>query len=254
MIVYQKWLESVGDLASSTSRSFFSTMRRGGRDSRGRRQRYRMAHEDRRFPENTVRYPGIGVIHQRFGQTSEEQLFSNSLPNPALEEFLDILGRRVRLKDHEGYRGGLDTIHGHTGAESVHTTFRDREIMFHVSSLLPFTENDPQQVQRKRHIGNDIVSVVFQDANTPFTPNMIVSHFLHSFVVVQVVEPNSSNTRYKVSVTSRSDVPFFGPPLPSPAVFRKGPEFQEFLLTKIINAETAAYKAERFAKLEASNE
>ena len=44
--------------------------------------------------------------------------------------------------------------------------------------------------------GNDIVAVVFQEDATPFTPNMIASHFLHAFIVVQVIEPNSQNTRY----------------------------------------------------------
>lgn len=58
--------------------------------------------------------------------------------------------------------------------------------------------------------------------------------------------------RYKISVTARDDVPFFGPTLPSPAIFRKGPELQEFLLTKLINAENACYKAHKFAKLEVS--
>ena len=51
------------------------------------------------------------------------------------------------------YRGGLDTQYGQTGVESVYDTFRDREIMFHVAPLLPYTDNDPQQLQRKRHIG-----------------------------------------------------------------------------------------------------
>ncbi|CAG0895690.1 unnamed protein product [Cyprideis torosa] len=102
--------------------------------------------------KNRVILTFVGVIYQRFGQTTEEELFTNSLPSPAFEEFLELLGRRVQLKDHEGYRGGLDTVHGHTGEESVHTTFKDREIMFHVSPLLPYTENDPQQLQRKRHI------------------------------------------------------------------------------------------------------
>lgn len=36
--------------------------------------------------------------------------------------------------------------HGQTGVESVYTVFRDREIMFHVSTKLPFTEGDAQQV------------------------------------------------------------------------------------------------------------
>lgn len=51
-------------------------------------------------------------------------------------------------------------------------------------------------------------------------------------------------------MAARDDVPFFGPTLPSPAVFAKGPEFKEFLLTKLINAENACYKAEKFATLE----
>lgn len=89
----------------------------------------------------------------------------------------------------------------------------------------------------------------------------------------------------QVSVTARDDVPFFGPALPDPAIFKKvssqtqnsltqfiftsihrklavspivplcicfpqGLEFHEFLFTKLINAEYACYKAEKFAKLE----
>jgi len=53
------------------------------------------------------------------------------------------------------YRGGLDTQFGQTGDEAVYQVFKDREIIFHVSSLLPYTDNDPQQLQRKRHIGKN---------------------------------------------------------------------------------------------------
>jgi hypothetical protein len=55
--------------------------------------------------------------------------------------------------DSDRYRGGLDTQFGQTGDEAVYQVFKDREIIFHVSSLLPYTEHDPQQLQRKRHIG-----------------------------------------------------------------------------------------------------
>ncbi|XP_053942064.1 rap1 GTPase-activating protein 1 isoform X1 [Cuculus canorus] len=192
----------------------------------------------------------FGVIYQKLGQTSEEELFGTTEESPAFTEFLDVLGQRVQLRDFKGFRGGLDVTHGQTGSESVYCNFRDKEIMFHVSTKLPYTEGDAQQLQRKRHIGNDIVAIVFQDENTPFVPDMIASNFLHAFVVVQLEQGGSQGTLYKVSVTARDDVPFFGPPLPDPAVFRKGPEFQEFLLTKLINAEYACYKAEKFAKLE----
>ncbi|XP_041835462.1 rap1 GTPase-activating protein 1 isoform X5 [Melanotaenia boesemani] len=192
----------------------------------------------------------FGVIYQKFGQTSEEELFGNMEESPAFVEFLEFLGKKIELHDFKGFRGGLDVTHGQTGTESVYTSFHNKEIMFHVSTKLPYTEGDSQQLQRKRHIGNDIVAIVFQEENTPFVPDMIQSNFLHAYVVVQVENTCSGNVTYKVSVTARDDVPFFGPALPDPAIFKKGPEFHEFLFTKLINAEYACYKAEKFAKLE----
>uniref|UniRef100_A0A3P9KS34 RAP1 GTPase activating protein n=1 Tax=Oryzias latipes TaxID=8090 RepID=A0A3P9KS34_ORYLA len=192
----------------------------------------------------------FGVIYQKFGQTSEEELFGNMEESPAFVEFLEFLGKKIELHDFKGFRGGLDVAHGQTGTESVYTNFHNKEIMFHVSTKLPYTEGDSQQLQRKRHIGNDIVAIVFQEENTPFVPDMIQSNFLHAYVVVQVENACSDNVTYKVSVTARDDVPFFGPALPDPAIFKKGPEFREFLFTKLINAEYACYKAEKFAKLE----
>uniref|UniRef100_A0A3P8N9H3 Rap-GAP domain-containing protein n=1 Tax=Astatotilapia calliptera TaxID=8154 RepID=A0A3P8N9H3_ASTCA len=192
----------------------------------------------------------FGVIYQKFGQTSEEELFGNMEESPAFVEFLEFLGHKIELHDFKGFRGGLDVTHGQTGTESVYTNFHNKEIMFHVSTKLPYTEGDSQQLQRKRHIGNDIVAIVFQEENTPFVPDMIQSNFLHAYVVVQVENACTDNVTYKVSVTARDDVPFFGPALPDPAIFKKGPEFYEFLFTKLINAEYACYKAEKFAMLE----
>ncbi|KAF4518333.1 hypothetical protein B566_EDAN007060 [Ephemera danica] len=193
----------------------------------------------------------FGVLQQRRGQTTEEQIFSNRHPSPALLDFLSHLGDTVKLAHHKGYRGGLDTQFGQTGEESVYTVFRGRELMFHVAPMLPYTENDPQQLQRKRHIGNDIVTIVFQEENTPFAPDMIASHFLHVFLVVQPVHLSEPpHVRYRVSVAAREGVPRFGPPLPTTAELSPGPELREWLLTKLINAETAACKAQKFASLE----
>ncbi|XP_014803007.1 PREDICTED: rap1 GTPase-activating protein 1-like isoform X6 [Calidris pugnax] len=192
----------------------------------------------------------FGVIYQKPGQTTEEEVFSNTEESLGFLEFLDFLGDKIQLRDFRGFRGGLDVTRGQTGTESVYTNFRGKEIMFHVSTKLPFTEGDSQQLQRKRHIGNDIVAIIFQDESTPFVPDMIASNFLHAYVVVQLTPGTTGDTFYKVSVTARDDVPFFGPPLPNPAIFRKSAEFREFLLAKLINAEYSCYRAEKFAKLE----
>uniref|UniRef100_UPI00358DF4FD rap1 GTPase-activating protein 1 isoform X3 n=1 Tax=Myxine glutinosa TaxID=7769 RepID=UPI00358DF4FD len=202
---------------------------------------------DEHVLSNTFKF---GVIYQQFGQTTEEEVFSNNKESPAFMEFLELLGNNIELHDFKGFRGGLDVIHGQTGTESVYTLFHNHEIMFHVSTKLPFTEGDAQQLQRKRHIGNDIVAIVFQEQSTPFVPDMIASNFLHAYIVVQPEGSSTEDAYYKVAVTARYDVPEFGPALPRPAVFKKGPELREFLLTKLINAEHACYKAEKFAKLE----
>lgn len=54
------------------------------------------------------------------------------------------------------------------------------------------------QLQRKRHIGNDIVAIIFQEENTPFVPDMIASNFLHAYIVVQVENPEADSTSYRV--------------------------------------------------------
>lgn len=124
-----------------------------------------------------------------------------------------------------------------TGTQSLYTTFKDYELMFHVSTLLPYTPNNKQQVRmesstrrpsaekdarldvhikslqcptdrsalffnhqllRKRHIGNDIVTIVFQEPGAhPFTPKVIRSHFQHVFIIVRVHNPCSDSTCYR---------------------------------------------------------
>lgn len=44
------------------------------------------------------------------------------------------------------FRGGLDVTHGQTGTESVYCNYRNKEVMFHVSTKLPYTDGDTQQV------------------------------------------------------------------------------------------------------------
>nr|CAH7753983.1 unnamed protein product [Callosobruchus chinensis] len=120
----------------------------------------------------------VGVIYVKEGQYTEEEILDNNDNSFLFEEFLQIMGEKVRLKGFDKYKGGLDTVHDLTGLYSVYTNWRNIEIMFHVSTLLPYEKHDPQKLQRKRHIGNDIVCVVFLEAdNTSFSPACIKSHF-----------------------------------------------------------------------------
>uniref|UniRef100_A0A8D3CI88 Signal-induced proliferation-associated 1 like 1 n=1 Tax=Scophthalmus maximus TaxID=52904 RepID=A0A8D3CI88_SCOMX len=189
----------------------------------------------------------VGVMYCMAGQSSEEEMYNNDSAGPALEEFLHLLGERVRLKGFTKYRAQLDTKTDSTGTHSLYTTYKDYEIMFHVSTMLPYTPNNKQQLLRKRHIGNDIVTIVFQEPGAlPFTPKNIRSHFQHVFVIVRAHNPCSDNSSYSVAVTRSKDVPSFGPSIPEGVTFPKSSVFRDFLLAKVVNAENAAHKSHKF--------
>ncbi|XP_030601482.1 signal-induced proliferation-associated 1-like protein 2 isoform X1 [Archocentrus centrarchus] len=192
----------------------------------------------------------VGIMYCRKGQSSEEDMYNNESSGPAFEEFLDLLGERVRLKGWEKYRAQLDNKTDSTGTHSLYTRYQDYEIMFHVSTMLPYTANNTQQLLRKRHIGNDIVTIVFQEPGAlPFTPKSIRSHFQHVFIIVQVHEPGTENTYYRVAVTRSKDIPLFGPLFPKGARFPRSAAFRDFLLAKAVNAENAAEKSEKFRSM-----
>jgi len=88
----------------------------------------------------------VGMIYVQEGQYSEEEILDNNDNSPLFEEFLQILGDKIRLKGFDKYKGGLDTVHDLTGLYSVYTNWRGIEIMFHVSTLLPYEKHDPQKV------------------------------------------------------------------------------------------------------------
>lgn len=69
----------------------------------------------------------------------------------------------------------------------------------------------------------------------PFSKRSAVSHTPHD-----LISPFTS--AYRKTLFSPGSVSVFA--------FAQGPEFHEFLFTKLINAEYACYKAEKFAKLE----
>ncbi|KAF3818213.1 hypothetical protein GH733_012521 [Mirounga leonina] len=173
----------------------------------------------------------VGILYCKAGQSSEEEMYNNEEAGPAFEEFLALIGEKVCLKGFTKYAAQLD----------------DYEIMFHVSTLLPYTPNNRQQLLRKRHIGNDIVTIIFQEPGAlPFTPKNIRSHFQHVFIIVRAHNPCTDNVCYSMAVTRSKDAPPFGPPIPSGTTFRKSDVFRDFLLAKVINAENAAHKSDKF--------
>lgn len=140
----------------------------------------------------------------------------------------------------------MDVKSDQTGIESIYEQFNNHEIMFHVSTLLPHSKSERQQLERKRHIGNDIVAIVFQENETVFNPECITSQFLHVYLVITPLD--SQGNRFKVTVIHRDSVPSFGPTINYPNLFHCDNIFKQWILTKLINAEIASCRANTFQK------
>ena len=105
------------------------------------------------------------------------------------------------------------------------------------------------QLLRKRHIGNDIVTIVFQDEDArPFNPATFRSQYQHLFIVVRVENAGTDSAIYRcvqhqhkgtftlasVATTRKEDVPYFGPPLQNcfDSKAAESGELRKFLLVK----------------------
>ena len=85
-----------------------------------------------------------------------------------------------------------------TGKESIYTVYAGHEVMYHVSTLLPHSKDNPQQLERKRHIGNDIVNIIYTDDPIlleTFNPNCIKSQFTRKYRIIGV-RSNSSKISF----------------------------------------------------------
>ena len=55
------------------------------------------------------------MIFVKEEQFTEEQILDNNENSLLFDEFLTLLGDRVRLRGFDKYKGGLDTVHDLTG-------------------------------------------------------------------------------------------------------------------------------------------
>lgn len=114
----------------------------------------------------------------------------------------------VEVKDFQGYLGGLSSS-GKECARSVYKKQDEHEIMYHVGTLLRHCKDDDQQVQKKKHIGNDNVVIVFQESSAcVLKSDFLKSNMVYAVIVVQnqSSEVNEQQVNYKMSVCAKSFV------------------------------------------------
>ncbi len=108
------------------------------------------------------------------------------------------------------------------------------------------------QIDSKRHIGNDLVVIVFWEGAGAFDASQLVTQMSHVFLVVQRVPSLSASVsavpRYHVGVICKGGVAPFEPFLPVGGLFDGDTAFRDWLCMKIINGERAVFQTPMFRK------
>lgn len=193
------------------------------------------------------RAPNIafGITFARSSHTTALEMFSEPTGSAAFETFLELLGQKVTLKGWTKFPGGLDVKNDSKGTQSYFTEFEDFSIMYHISTYLPYHELDPLKIVRARQVQNDIVMIIFVDGDPEtycYDPLLQPTNVTQVFCIVSPITIDGE-LHYRVGLVCKKSVTAFGPMLATPAVFRHGPHFRRFLLTKLINAQISARKS-----------
>ncbi|KAK4505756.1 hypothetical protein PRZ48_003721 [Zasmidium cellare] len=134
-----------------------------------------------------------GIIYVGEEQTSEDEILLNQSGSPDYREFLDDMGSVRRLKGATFNTQGLDRADDNDGAYTVVWNNEVTELVYHVTTLMASDPHDDKLtvVNKKRHIGNDYVNIVFNNSGRPFRFDTFPSAFNRVYVVISPSERTS---------------------------------------------------------------
>lgn len=161
----------------------------------------------------------VGIMYVAPGQTKEEDILRNVHGSPAYTRFLEGIGRLINLRGQvDVYAGGLDPDED---GEYAYAWWDDiGQILYHTATMMPTKPEDPACNNKKRHIGNDYVRIVWNDSSLPYRFDTLKTAF--QFVNI-VIEPHSvgaiaafsnnihENEYFKVTIQSAPGMTEFAP-------------------------------------------
>ncbi|KAJ6150232.1 hypothetical protein N7471_001431 [Penicillium samsonianum] len=165
----------------------------------------------------------IGIVYIDNGQTKEADILANTGGSADYENLLSGLGTKVSLRNPQFNPQGL---YADTDGEYTYA-WRDRvtEIVYHVATMMPTDfDRDPACVNKKRNLGNNHVTIVFNRSNLPFNFDTIPSEFNSINIVItpssRIAYDESGNANgekdpqklyYSVQVLSKPGFPDVSP-------------------------------------------
>lgn len=132
-----------------------------------------------------VDFHKIGVVYIGAGQTEETEILSNVMGSSDYTDFVDGLGDLIALQGATINTGGLDRESNMDGEFTFYWNDKITQVIFHVTTMMPTNRiHDPQCTNKKRHIGNDFVNIIFNNSGLPFRFDTIPAQFNFVNIVI----------------------------------------------------------------------
>ncbi|EIW72738.1 hypothetical protein TREMEDRAFT_36907 [Tremella mesenterica DSM 1558] len=163
----------------------------------------------------------IAVIYVAPGQIAEDEILSNIDGSPLYLDFLQGLGRILRLKGQVDVSvGGLDTEDDSDG-EYAYAWWDDlTQTVYHTVTMMPNLETSTQN-NKKRLIGNDFVKIVYNDSGGIFAfdtiktafnlINIIITPHSPATALTSVPEDQYGGDFFTVTLQRAPGIPDFSP-------------------------------------------
>ncbi|EFN68657.1 Tuberin [Camponotus floridanus] len=146
----------------------------------------------------------IGVLYVGPGQASNEtEILANQHGSLRYTEFLHRLGTLIRLKDVDEnvFLGGLDR-NGENGDFAYIWQDDVTQVAFHVATLMPTKASDPKCTSKKTHIGNNYVTLVYNESDEAYNIQTVKGQFNYACVVIQPLDHGTN----QVTVQAREEL------------------------------------------------
>ncbi|XP_060063485.1 tuberin-like isoform X3 [Ylistrum balloti] len=147
----------------------------------------------------------VGVIYVGPGQTRDEKaILRNPYGSEKYAQFLQGLGHLMHLPDcdpNRVYIGGLD-VHGSDGQFAYSWQDETMHVIYHVATLMPNRDSDPNCNAKKLHIGNDYVTIVYNDSGEDYKIGAIKGQFNYVNIMIKPLDHESN----AVTLQAKEDI------------------------------------------------
>nr|XP_050868068.1 probable Rho GTPase-activating protein CG5521 isoform X6 [Vespula vulgaris] len=147
----------------------------------------------------------IAVIYVSQGQEDKNSILSNVAASKEYENFVARLAWEVELESHTGFLGGL--VPGKaSGVTAPYFATSFTEVLFHVATRMP-SDSPESLLQKTRHLGNDEVHIVWSEHWRDYRRDIIPTEFCDVLIVIYPLH----NKLYRIQISRKPEIPFFGP-------------------------------------------